>query len=112
MNLVQKIANRIESRVEAQAMDQYGRTGRKMGAKAKSAMALEQWIGAVEGLAALNGENDENTQWVLRVTAMVIAVRGYEETQKLAREGRDADRLVEVEAEKEADINRFLKIEQ
>lgn len=112
MNIIQKIANRIEGRIETQVNEQFARTGKRTGQKVKDQWNLDLWCGAAAGIDALEGEAGENTKWVMRVLTMIIWPRGYSETQKLARDGRDADRLAEVEAEKEADINRVFQIEE
>jgi hypothetical protein len=93
MNVIQKIATQIVGRVEQQAKDQLDRTGRRMGQKAKNQINLDMWAGAVAGLAALNGDDDANTKWALRVLTMVVWPRGYSETQKIANEAREAERI-------------------
>ena len=107
MNIIQKIATQIVARIETQAADQKGMTGKVMGQKVKDAMNLEQWCGAVAALVALQGEKGEEAQWANRVLVMVIWARGYSETQRIAQEGKDADRFAEVEAEKEAQIDKM-----
>lgn len=107
MNTVQIIANVIESRIEEQSRYAAGFTGKGWGKAKKNAANLELWVGAAAGLRVADHADAE---WVERVVVLLISTRGYEETQKIAREGRDEDRLVELEAEKEADIDRvFIK---
>jgi hypothetical protein len=102
MNTVQLVANQIEGRIIALQAD--GSLPAK--GKRTDRAALELWIGAAIGVTAVKGENDAEAQHLLRIAGMVLVVRGYEEVRNIARAGRDADRLIEVEAEKEAYIDR------
>jgi hypothetical protein len=105
MNIIQKIANSVERRLDVHIKNGLAAKGKRI-----EDLNYELWCGAYAGIEAAEGEASENAQWVNRVVFIAIGTRGVSETRKIARDGRDADRLVEVEAEKEADIDRVFNL--
>lgn len=83
MNLIEKIANRVEQRIEARIKN--GDLP-KTGAKLEDAN-YELWNGAFMG-AEIMGADKKSLDWIGNVIVLIIGTRGYAETKHIAAEGR------------------------